>query len=414
MPLPLLLLAAGATAGGLTAAGLITVDTPRPEGHSGDQIYRWFHVEAKTPTAGLVPIEQTWAKAAKDYGLISEHIEKVITASRGVWQGEAAEAARRQLSPLAGYADTARTMAEGTAKAVAQQTTDWYGCKNRLKPVPADPPQDNLLNKIQPYTTDLDRQIEQFRAGTADNQLVLAGYGERKNDNVTKLPNWTTPQEAGGDVSVVRPGGGGRDGGRGRPGGGRTGGGYGRGVDGPGGGTGPGSGGGTGPGPVVPGGDRTDPAGWVAPQGGPAGGTGVGPAGGAGAGGAGAGGGAGLGGGQAGAGPGATGAGPGGLGAGFGAAPAGRGFGPGGSGSGTPGAGRPGGAAGVGRGGGPGAGSAGTSGARPGAAAVHGMPLAAGAPREEDLEHERPTYLLETEDLFGDSRSASPPVIGES
>ncbi|MCO1580076.1 hypothetical protein M8C13_30415 [Crossiella sp. SN42] len=407
MPLPLLLLAAGVTAGGLTAAGLITSDTPRPEGHSGDQIYKWFHEEAKTPSAGLVPIERIWAKAATDYELIRDRIEKVIKASHGVWQGEAAEAARRQLSPLAGYADTARTMAEGTAKAVAQQTIDWYGCKNRLKPVPADPPQDNLLNKIQPYTTDLDRQIEQFRAGTADNQLVLAGYGERKNDNVTKLPNWTTPQEAGGDVSVVRPGGGGgRDGGRGRPGGGRTGGGYGRGVDGPGGGTGPGSGGGTGPGPVVPGGDRTDPAGWVAPQGGPAG--------------VGAGGGAGLGGGEAGlgaggtsSGPGATSAGAGGSGAGFGAAGVGRGFGPGGSGSGTPGAGRPGGAAGVGRAGGPGASPAGSGAARPGSAALHGMPLAAGAPREEDQEHERPTYLLETEDLFGDNRSASPPVIGE-
>ncbi|MGW0516966.1 hypothetical protein [Crossiella sp. NPDC003009] len=402
MPVPVALLLGG----GLAAASLITFDTPRPEGHSGDRIYRWFHDEAKTPSAGLVPIERIWLDAAREYGLVRDRIEDVITASRGVWQGEAAEAARRQLSPLAGYADTARTMAEGTAKAVAQQTIDWYGCKNRLEPVPAEPPQDNLLNKIQPYTTDLDRQIEQFRAGTADNQLVLAGYGERKNDNVTKLPNWTTPQEAGGDVSVVRPGGGGRDGGRGRPGGGRTGGGYGRGVDGPGGGTGPGSGGGTGPGPVAPGGDRTDPAGWVAPQGGPAG--------------AGAGGGAGLGGGEAGLGAGGTGSGPGGSGAGlggsgagFGSAGVGRSFGPGGSGPGTPGAGRPGGAGGVGRAGGPGAGPAGTSAARPGASALHGLPLAAGAPREEDQEHERPTYLLETEDLFGDTRSAAPPVIGE-
>ncbi|GAA2809726.1 hypothetical protein [Crossiella cryophila] len=401
MPLPLLLIAAGATAGGLTAAGFLTSDTPRPEGHPGDRIYKWFHEEAKTPSAGLVPIERIWAKAAGDYRAIRDRIEKVITASHGVWQGAAAEAARRQLSPLAGYAEAAGAMADRTAEAVAQQSTDWYGCKNQLKPVPADPPQNNLLNKVNPFSTDLDREIERFRADTGDNQRVLAGYGVRKEDNVTRLPSWTAPQAAGGEVSVVEPGGGGgvdgRDRGRGtergtgggQPGGGLGGPGTGAGGGGTGGG---GAGGGTGggdPGGQVagpPNRDGTGLAGWAElPPGTATGGHGLGAGGPAGGSVGGSGGGLG----------GAIGFGPGGGGLGPGA-----GFGPGGS-------------AGVGRASGGGAGPVGGL-ARPGAPGLSGLPVGgAGARREDDEEHERPSYLLETEDVFGDSRYAAPPVIGE-
>ncbi|MGO1054577.1 hypothetical protein [Crossiella sp. CA198] len=404
MPLPLLLIAAGATAGGLTAAGFLTSDTPRPEGHAGDRIYKWFHEEAKTPSAGLVPIERIWTKAAGDYGLIRDQIEKVITASHGVWQGAAAEAARRQLSPLAGYAEAAGGLAKRTAEAVAQQTADWYGCKNQLKPVPADPPQNNLLNKVTPFSTDLDREIERFRADTGDNQRVLAGYGVRKEDNVTRLPSWTAPQAAGGEVSVVEPGGGGgfdnrdrgRDGGRGTgrgTGGGQPGGGHGGTGTGTGGGTDGGGtgGGGTGGDPVgVPGGQVTGPpnrdgtglAGWAEPPPGTAAG------GGSGAHGLGAGGSAGASVGGSGGFGGATGFGP------------GVGFGPGGS-------------AGVGRASSGGASPA-SGAARPGAPGLSGVPVGgAGARGDEDAEHERPSYLLETEDVFGDTRYAAPPVIGE-
>jgi hypothetical protein len=43
-------------------------------------------------------------------------------------------------------------------------------------------------------------------------------------------------------------------------------------------------------------------------------------------------------------------------------------------------------------------------------------PAGAGGRRaegEDDDEHETPSYLLETEDVFGDERMVAPPVIGE-
>lgn len=38
----------------------------------------------------------------------------------------------------------------------------------------------------------------------------------------------------------------------------------------------------------------------------------------------------------------------------------------------------------------------------------------AGSRGEEDKEHQRPEYLIETEDIFGDVRTVAPPVIGET
>jgi len=39
--------------------------------------------------------------------------------------------------------------------------------------------------------------------------------------------------------------------------------------------------------------------------------------------------------------------------------------------------------------------------------------MGAGARAEDDLEHRRPDYLVETEDIWGDGTKVAPPVIGE-
>lgn len=53
-------------------------------------------------------------------------------------------------------------------------------------------------------------------------------------------------------------------------------------------------------------------------------------------------------------------------------------------------------------------------GARGGASPMGGMGAGAGrgGQGEEDKEHRRPTYLVETDDVFGDERLVAPPVIG--
>ncbi|MGH3367103.1 MAG: hypothetical protein ACRDOY_07865, partial [Nocardioidaceae bacterium] len=64
-----------------------------------------------------------------------------------------------------------------------------------------------------------------------------------------------------------------------------------------------------------------------------------------------------------------------------------------------------------------GAGSGSGAGGAAGRGGVSGVPLAgAGAGRGqggEDDEHRRPSYLIDTDDIFGDGRRVAPPVIGE-
>ncbi|WP_159447791.1 hypothetical protein [Streptoalloteichus hindustanus] len=42
-----------------------------------------------------------------------------------------------------------------------------------------------------------------------------------------------------------------------------------------------------------------------------------------------------------------------------------------------------------------------------------GAPGAGAGRKEEDKEHQRPDYLLEDPDVYGDDRKVAPPVIGE-
>ncbi|GGM34465.1 hypothetical protein GCM10012275_02220 [Longimycelium tulufanense] len=49
---------------------------------------------------------------------------------------------------------------------------------------------------------------------------------------------------------------------------------------------------------------------------------------------------------------------------------------------------------------------------RAGAGMAGGMSAGAGR-KEEDTQHQRPHYLVETEDIFGDGRRVAPPVLGE-
>ncbi|MGO1049686.1 hypothetical protein [Crossiella sp. CA198] len=379
----------------------------RPAGHGGDQIYQWFH-QGKGTEPTVSPKQKLWGDVARKYDDMQREVEAILR-DFGSWQGKAADTARESVLPLAKYAEAAKQVAEQTGGKVGNQGNDWHGAKHKLRPVSGEMPQNNIINRLTPGETDLDRDIQKFKSDTSHNQVVLAGYGVATNGNLTTMPSWAPPATATGDTSLVQtpPGGGGgsdrgRDPGRGgiRPGGsGSWPGGQGRtGVDQP-----PRGGdlppGGRGDQPPPGGGTDLPPGGGPVQRPAPIDGTPVQsvedpvrPPGGGGQYGGG-----GLGGGGAG-------------GAGYGGGFAGAGFGPGGSGGGS------GGRAGVG-----GFGPTGTAGAaatagRPGAPGMGAGPMGggAGARGEEDKEHQRPDWLVESEEFWGIDGYVAPPVIGES
>lgn len=372
----------------------------------------------------------------------AQSIRKLGEKIRMGWQGEASDAAFGASLPLAHAALRGAEQLDTAQDLLGRQSGSFHDAANSVRPVPPRPPENNVVNEMIPFETDLDRQIRTYQADAQHNIDVFQGYDNASQYNETNMPReYSAISHSGGTISVKSPdgdtGSGGDDGGRDGGGPGSTGpgsaGGPGSSTGGPGSAGGPGTGGGpggfggsgvtpglgvggAGPQQTLPSDVLPAPSGFPqspAASGQPGGGTvppgGFVP-------------GAAVPGNPGGRGPGASGFGPRGGSGGFGGGP-----GSGGPGGGGPGAGAPGGPGARGVAPGPGAGAGALaaeeaarrgglsgSGARGGSA---GMPMGAmggGQGKAEDEEHERKIMIVSGgEDLFGTDVLTAPQVIGD-
>jgi len=414
-----------------------------------------------------------WIRLGQQMAEFSASLSATANNSEAQWRGSAGDAARTTLSALADWSDVTGEGLQSMGENVDAQASSASTAKSAMpEPVGYDPAvyQQRLNNTSNPFewVQIVGDAYEQYSRHMADREKAIEvtnTYTTSLRESAATMPAFTPPPAFGGsggidDGGVTPPRGGVSPPGGGVPPGGSGGLGPAGGVPLPPGGgttpqipTGPGApaptppaGGGPSPTPPsvsvpMPGwpggpGSLSGPGGsgypsgpgYPAYPGGPGGqaGTGV-PGGRPGLPGAGRPGGSGSGR-PGGMGPGGTGRGGAG---GFG--PGDRGFGP--DGGGLRGGGAVGEGAGLrggvgegagGRGGGLGAGGlaedgvhGGRAGAGPGgrgaAANAGGMPLGAGrGDGDDDREHHRPSYLVESEDVWGDGPLVAPPVIGEA
>lgn len=387
---------------------------PRSQAFDGRTIYEYFNENVKGTGPTTEANKDQWTQLGKRYDNVARLIEEAMSVGRIAFEGKAADAMQGKVAPVVAIAKQAKGVCDSVALQVAAQGDHARRAQQAMEKVP-DVPDKPWLNDLIPMDTDYDKaktaEAEAFRR----NQERFESYRGNTQGTVDALPQYQfQPQPelaldtGNGNPGEVDPGR--RDPGRvdpprglpgqpGRldqPGGGPTGGPTG------------GGGGGTGndqvrndwniPGPPPVGGPPPQPIPGPGPIPAPAPSPlplpvpppGFPPAGQPPAGGRG---------GQTG----------------FGPRGSGGAFGPGGSGGRAGGFG-PGGSAGIGADahGAAGRGGAGATGAR-GAAGMPGGPMGqgAGARGEEDKERRRPEYLIETEDIFGDTTTVAPPVIGE-
>lgn len=406
---------------------------PRPNAYDGKTIYEFFHKDAKGAEATTDPNYEAWQKLGDRYLTVRDMVENALAAGKVAWEGQAADQAHAVASPLAAWAGAAKNVCTETAYKVASQSGDFRTVKDKVE-MPPDPGEEPWLNGAAWWETDYDEAKRVQGEKTTANQQALTEYAAQSETNTSNMPQFIPPPPVTPDTSGTNPnevdpgkrdpndpggiGGGDRNGSRtpnipnlpqGLPGGdGRP----------------PGTGGlhdqvdpslvkpplvepprppylpptpPVQPPPIQP--PIAPPIGTWPPGQQPPNGPGRGPGGGAPPrmpgmpGGGGGGRGPGGGGGAGGFGP---------RGGGFG--PSGAGFGPGGSGGvGADGHG-PGGRGGAGAGGAGGRGGMGAGGGMGGA----------GARGDEDKEHKRPSYLVESDDIWGDNTLVAPPVIGET
>ncbi|HWO67889.1 MAG TPA: hypothetical protein VNO31_48420 [Umezawaea sp.] len=387
---------------------------------------------------------EAWTKIGNTLAELQSGLTTATEASKGAWRGEAASAAQGYFTGVAKWSGDAAQAAQLTGNRLSAQQNAAETAKNSMpEPVEFSTADAYKMFFAEPNPFKWAETIDKIEAKFEEKQQAHERAAEVMNTMSAGF------QEAGSTMPAFAPpppmdGTGGSDTGQppgqtgipGTPGvpsvngtgtgtvgpsgstGGTTtttgftppGGGTTTGPGGTGGGGGGGGGGGTGgpfPGPgFIPGPGGFPPGGRPGP--GPGRGGLGGP--GVGRGGGGAGGSGGNRGGLAGGAGGGRGGLAGGIGGGIGGGAAGKGFGPGGSagafgdragGFGPSGSGGlAGGLGGAGRGG---AGAAGMGGMGGGGAKGQG---------DEDAEHKAPSYLVETEDVFGDGTMVAPPVIG--
>lgn len=418
-----------------------------PSGMSGEQIYQNFYSGTGDDGRGLTASAGTVNVVSQAYNDRADAIMKLTARMESSWQGSAAGAAQRGAGPLAVEHLIAAQEIDRTQVAINDQVTAFSSAKSAVTPVPPTPDKPGIWDNITSLggaSDSYERKMAQVTAANDTNLAAMSAYEDASATARGGLPTFssnltddsakvgieqpTTPPERRKTNPPPKTG--------------TT--------------TPPGTG--TPPGTSTPPGtnDQFVPAGQnnssnIASQfentgrpqittpeqniptppigpGGP-GGPG-GPFGPSGPGGPNGPGGFGPGGPFGPVGPfGPGGSGPGGAGGPRGFGPGGSGFGPGGSGSGAGGPGGSGsgaGARGPGGGFGPGAGGAaaaegaaargGGVGGAGGRGGMGGMGMGGGrGGRDDDGEHERPTYLVEPDphDTFGTDEITAPPVIGE-
>lgn len=415
------------------------IPTTYPAGHTHEQLKGM--VDTANP-GGASGLGADWVRLSNEMRTFATDMQGLANNSQARWVGMAGDAARGALLSLADWSNTTASGIETMSTNVRGQSSAASSAKGGMpEPVPYDPAEyqaqlnatNNPVEWIQ-ILADAYQQYDEHVAAEREAQQVVRQYSQSLHDTATTMPAFTPPPTFGGEYQQSDPPIGG---GPGVP----TGGGGGLPTPGatppvaspPGPGPSPGpvpppgtpaptppqqpgplptplppgprppglpGPGVPGPGPFPPGLPIPGTPGWPGPvrPGGP---------------------------GSGGPGPGGPGSGaPGTQGRGGAGGFGGRGFGPGGSGFGPGGAGGSGSGAGVARGiGGLGAaaGLADDAAAARGAAGRGGAggagmaPMAgAGTGRDEDREHRRPSYLVESEDVWGDGALVAPPVIGEA
>jgi hypothetical protein len=399
---------------------------------------------------------RAWTKIGNTLANLQSGLQKATDASQDAWQGVAADSARNYFAGVATWSGNAAQAAQLTGNSMAQQQEAASTAKSAMP----EPVNYNTSDALKDFFSappwqwaskadEIQQKFDEKQQAHEQAAQVMTTMAQSFQQSGSTMPAFAAPPTMDGSSGDGRidtpeqvtppehqspnfPGGNGNGNGNvgqsNYSGGNTTQSGVGT-VPGGGGGFTPGPGGGELPG----GGTNPSAGGFVPPVGGGfppgAGGTtrpsapgarpSFGPGGRSGATGGRSGGAGGLGGGAArGAGGGAGGMGGAGRGSGSfgpgGAAAAGKGFGPGGSGT-------AGSASGVmageqaGRTGGFGPGGAGPGGAGRGGAGAGGMGMGAGGAKgqgDEDKEHKSASYLVETEDVFGDGTMVAPPVIG--
>jgi hypothetical protein len=192
------------------AEGIIFADGSLPPGTNPADIYSWFH--DGPGTAGYERARDALNGLAGDFPDYTAGVQAAQREISAGWTGTAAENCVRSFQPLLDQSGRLERHASNAGRSVAEQISSFTETRNRVVPVPAQPPSGPGMDQFtQPFAVDnytADAAVAQYQLATYNNQDAYSGYQGQTNPQGRALPQegaTATPTKPGGPTDPTRP-----------------------------------------------------------------------------------------------------------------------------------------------------------------------------------------------------------------
>ncbi|MEU4248541.1 hypothetical protein AB0F15_14155 [Amycolatopsis sp. NPDC026612] len=193
--------------GGFAAYNMATTHSDDHTSVQGDRKIDCYDIWEKIttgPGAGSIANGQSAASRLK--GAYSDRLSTIDGLARemdAAWTGGGAEAAQNAgAHPLRVWMEDSGTKLTDSDKYLGEQHNAFTAVHAQVQPVPKDPPKNNLLNAVTPWTTDTDRAIRDYNAKGQANVDAFNTYYKASNDNGQKMPTYSALQGQQENVTV--------------------------------------------------------------------------------------------------------------------------------------------------------------------------------------------------------------------
>ena len=182
--------------GGFAAYNMATTHSDSHDAVQGDRKINCYDIWQQITTGpGPQSIADGQSAASRLKGVYSERMNTIDELAKDMdaaWTGGGAEAAQQAgAHPLKVWMTDSGTKLGESDKYLGDQHTAFTTVHTSVQEVPKDPPKNNLLNAITPWTTDTDRAIRDYNTKGQANVNAFNTYYKASNDNGQKMPTYS-------------------------------------------------------------------------------------------------------------------------------------------------------------------------------------------------------------------------------
>ncbi|WP_328446803.1 MULTISPECIES: hypothetical protein [unclassified Amycolatopsis] len=193
--------------GGFAAYNMATTHSDDHDSVQGDRKIDCYDIWNQITTGpGTGSISNGQAAASRLKGAYQDRLTTIDGLAKDMdaaWTGGGSEAAQNAgAHPLRVWMEDSGTKLTDSDKYLGEQNNAFTTVHAQVQEVPKDPPKNNLLNAVTPWTTDTDRAIRDYNTKGQANVDAFNTYYKASNDNGQKMPTYSALQGQQENVNV--------------------------------------------------------------------------------------------------------------------------------------------------------------------------------------------------------------------